>query len=914
MISFKNVSIKNKLILIQIATGVIAVLICCVIFIYNDINAFKESSRKNKYSIAEIVGENAIAPLTFNDKKAAEEILFHFKSNASILNAAIFDKKGVEFATYNKNGEEAFSFEMPDESPALMHRLFEPKFIVSYKIFQDKEFIGTVKLKTEINDFNVIIYNYIKIAIIVLIIGAFSAFIIAVFFQRIISKRLLSLVDKTREVTETANYSIRSTLNGTDEIEVLSDGFNNMLEQIEQREKTLKEINTNLEEKVKERTADLTKIQAILKINEEKYRKIVEETGDAVYSSDYKGYFTYVNPVCKKLTGYMENELLGKHFLEIIAPDWKEKVENFYKEQFENKVKETLFSFPIITKSGERRWVEQNVTQIKEGDFITGQNSIVRDITERKLAEEKAKEYQYFFNNSHDLITITNDSYFEIINPNFQKVLGYTEKELLEHRFLDFIHPDDLSATLQELEKNKNGIETTNFTNRYRKKDGSYLLFEWNITPDILSGKFYASARDITDRKKSEVELIKSNDRFMKIFESSSFGMVLVNLKTNNFQYVNKFFLTKFGYKSEEVIGKTATDIKIIEPESYEKVMSLFKQQGYVYDFEALVRKKNGETFWSNSSLQIIKINDEDFFLSSFFDISERKKAEEELRKANKLTESILENIPNMIFLKDVTDLRFVLFNKAGENLLGAKRDELIGKTNYDLFTKEQADLSTLKDKESLQKGTLIDIPEESISVKNGQYWLHTKKLPIMDEEGKPTYLLGISEDITEQRKIQEEKKILEKKLNQNIQEIKLILENIGEGVIVIDKNSNIILSNHTAEEIIGVNIPVDWSVKFNLFYPDGEITFPAQSLPLLKALKGEQTDELEIIIQDQLSMVRKRVKLNGRPIIDENNYIIAAVATIKDITALADLTEQLHRSEMKYRNQIGFHNDSKKE
>lgn len=154
----------------------------------------------------------------------------------------------------------------------------------------------------------------------------------------------------------------------------------------------IKKLNETLEQRVKKRTEALKKTQATLQLSEEKYRKIVEETGDAVYSSDYKGYFTYVNPVCTKLTGYTENELLGKLFLEIIAPDWKEKVAKFYKEQFDNKVQETTFTFPIITKSGEKKWIEQTVTQLKEGDLITGHNAIVRDITERKKAQENIKQ------------------------------------------------------------------------------------------------------------------------------------------------------------------------------------------------------------------------------------------------------------------------------------------------------------------------------------------------------------------------------------------------------------------------------------------------------------------------------------------------------------------------------------------
>ncbi|HET6555831.1 MAG TPA: CHASE sensor domain-containing protein [Prolixibacteraceae bacterium] len=252
MASIKNISIKKKLILIQVATGTIAVLICCIIFVYNDIITFKKSSVSNNYSIAEIVGENSIAPLEFNDMAAANEILLNFKNNTTILNATLLDKEGKEFAKYDKKGEENYSFPLPSSGTSVpMDSFFEQKFIVTYQIFQDKELIGTVMLRAEITDFNTIVYNYIKTALIVLIVSVLLAFLISNLFQRIITKRLLSLVAKTKEVTETGNYSIRSSVIGTDEIEVLSEGFNTMLDQIEKAEKTLKEINMGLEKRVK---------------------------------------------------------------------------------------------------------------------------------------------------------------------------------------------------------------------------------------------------------------------------------------------------------------------------------------------------------------------------------------------------------------------------------------------------------------------------------------------------------------------------------------------------------------------------------------------------------------------------------------------------------------------------------------
>ncbi|MFN2188224.1 MAG: PAS domain-containing protein, partial [Candidatus Promineifilaceae bacterium] len=95
-------------------------------------------------------------------------------------------------------------------------------------------------------------------------------------------------------------------------------------------------------------------------------------------------------------------------------------------------------------------------------------------------------------------------------------------------------------------------------------------------------------------------------------------------------------------------------------------------------------------------------------------------------------------------------------FNKAGEELLGYKRDQLLGKSDYDFFTKEQAGFFTKMDREVLARGQLYDIPEEPIDTKAGIRLLHTKKIPIFDRNGRPEYLLGVSEDITERKRAEE--------------------------------------------------------------------------------------------------------------------------------------------------------------
>jgi PAS domain S-box-containing protein len=134
-------------------------------------------------------------------------------------------------------------------------------------------------------------------------------------------------------------------------------------------------------------------------------------------------------------------------------------------------------------------------------------------------------------------------------------------------------------------------------------------------------------------------------------------------------------------------------------------------------------------------------------------EIARRGASEEALRSSEGFLDSIVENIPNMIFVKAARELRFERINRAGESLLGVGRHELLGKNDFDFFPRDQAEGFQARDRETLDARTVLDIAEEPIETKLGERWLHTKKVPILDEHGAPTFLLGISEDITERRK-----------------------------------------------------------------------------------------------------------------------------------------------------------------
>ena len=228
------------------------------------------------------------------------------------------------------------------------------------------------------------------------------------------------------------------------------------------------------------------------------------------------------------------------------------------------------------------------------------------------------------------------------------------------------------------------------------------------------------------------------------------------------------------GYRADEIVGQHFSIF--YPPEERDKAkteLDIAVRDGRFEDEGWRVRK-DGTRFWAN--IVLTPVRDEKGALRGFGkvtrDFTERRRAAEELAHAHRFVDSVLEAIPAMVFVKQASDLTFVRLNKAGEELLGVARGELVGKSDHDLFPKDEADFFVQKDREVLARGELVTIEEEPLHSKSGLRWLHTKKIPIVDDQGRPIYLLGISLDITEARHAKERVEQLNRRLAEQNDEL----------------------------------------------------------------------------------------------------------------------------------------------
>jgi len=267
----------------------------------------------------------------------------------------------------------------------------------------------------------------------------------------------------------------------------------------------------------------------------------------------------------------------------------------------------------------------------------TNENTVsvlVRDITNQRLTEQKivklSDEYNHVFNYSISLNAIAGfDGYFKRINPVWEKTLGFTLQELQDKPFIHFVHPDDLSTTIQATATLAQGNNISTFENRYRCKDGSYRWLLWTSSSDVQNQRIYASAIDITRRKNNEEHIGKVEDENKYIFQNSITLSIIADLD-GKFKKVNPTIQQILGWSDSDFIGKTALDF--LHPDSIQetkRTMALQAKGVSVLTHENRFRCKDGSYRWLLwSSYADMKRG---LLYGTAIDITERKKTEEAL-------------------------------------------------------------------------------------------------------------------------------------------------------------------------------------------------------------------------------------------------------------------------------------------
>jgi PAS domain S-box-containing protein len=381
-----------------------------------------------------------------------------------------------------------------------------------------------------------------------------------------------------------------------------------------------------------------------------------------------------------------------------------------------------------------------------------------------------------FMNLSIDMFcTAGFDGYFKSLNPSWEKVLGFTTVELMAKPYLEFIHREDHPATVAEAGRLQNREETVAFENRYLCKDGSYKWMLWNAVSVPEQQLIYAVARDITERKRVEVALRDSEERFRNLINSVRDYAIFMLDPAGNVASWNEGAKRIKGYEVDEIVGRHFACFYSPEDVQGGKPARELQQavQYGSYQEEGWRVRKDGSRFWAD--VLITALRDENGKLRGFSkvtrDITEHKRSKQMLQESEERHRKLFDNNPHPTWVYDRETLRFLAVNAAAVRKYGYSSREFSAMTIKDIRPPEDVP-ALLKEVSDVREGS------EKVSI-----WRHCRKDgSIIDVEitsyslnfsGRPAEVI-VAVDVTQRKRDEEDKRKFTERLAATNQELDL--------------------------------------------------------------------------------------------------------------------------------------------
>ncbi len=241
-----RLTLAGKLVLTMMAASSASLLVACVLFLSYDVITIRRSMAEHLDGLAEITGANVAAALTYNDPKSADLVLHALQAEPHIIAARIYDSRGQAFASYHRvpSGPAA---QLPELVPAIGRRSEGDRATECNPILFDGESIGSAYLVSDLQEIEGRMRRFLAFVLILLAASSAAAFLVAVLLKRFISRPILDLVETTRKISREKNFGVRARKYAADEVGLLSDGFNEMLAEIEVAESALRSAHSESE-------------------------------------------------------------------------------------------------------------------------------------------------------------------------------------------------------------------------------------------------------------------------------------------------------------------------------------------------------------------------------------------------------------------------------------------------------------------------------------------------------------------------------------------------------------------------------------------------------------------------------------------------------------------------------------------
>jgi PAS domain S-box-containing protein len=515
-------------------------------------------------------------------------------------------------------------------------------------------------------------------------------------------------------------------------------------------------------EKLRTEMAEREWAEAALRRSEDKFRRLVENLRReyVFYAHGPDGVFTYVSPSVKEVLGYSPEEFLT-HYSQYLTdnPINQEVVEHTNLSL--QGLQQPPYEAEIFHRDGGRHTLEVLEFPVLDAEGrVIAVEGLAHDVTASKQAVDALRQSEEKY---RALIEATATGYLILdetgtvldANAEYVRLAGcQTLEEIKGRQVSEWTAPHDRERNRQELENCLTRGFVDDFEVDYIDQAGRVTPIEVNARVVSTPGgrQVLSLCRDISARKRMEEALRQSEATYRSIFNAISDPVLLIDVETGDVVDVNSRAATLLEYRPGD--ARALRDVQDTKAPPY----AAADWMGWIrractegpQTFEWLARKKSGELFWAEAHLERAQIAGHSRVLALVHDISARKQVEEALRQSEESYRRLAEASPDIIFSIN-RDLTVRYTNERGAQMLGLTLDQIVGRPESDLFPPELSARHTASLRKVFETGTpmVVDQPDHKV-------FLETRLVPIKDEAGKVTSVLGISRDITERKRTEE--------------------------------------------------------------------------------------------------------------------------------------------------------------
>jgi PAS domain S-box-containing protein len=631
---------------------------------------------------------------------------------------------------------------------------------------------------------------------------------------------------------------------------------------------------------------------------EDRFQALIRNLTDMIVIVDDKGLVSYESPSWAKTIGYPEGHFVGQSPFPFIHPDDLPAALKDFADTVQNVIDGIPTPFRFRRADGAWAYLEALASNMMAHPAIRGIIITVRDVTERIRAQEALREseekYRMLINASRDVIyTVSPDLTVQSCSPSVKLALGYKPEELIGKKALklNLIQPDERDRMAVEINAILAGENAGPTIYTMIAKNGSPRIAEIVSTPLVRNGTvigFTGIARDVTEKKKIQDELRRSEEKYRSIIETMDSGYYEVDLK-GTMTFFNPALMAFLGYEKAELTGLQYS--AFMDEEESRRVFQIFNK---VYrtgmpsgDFYWRFIRKNKEKAYSAASAYPVR-NDRGTiigFSGTVRDITVLKDIEVALREREETFRALAENSPDVIMRFD-RDHRHLYVNPAAGRQTGIPPEAYVGKTHQDLGFPD--DLVITCD-EAINEVFGTGQPHRIEFMLSDRVWIDWLLVPEFDLQGEVKAVLASARDITGHKKSEDTLRESERRLAN-------IIDFLPDATFVVDKEGRVITWNRSMEEMAGV--------KSEEMIGKGDyehaIPFYGEKRPILVDLALTPDEEIE---RKYLCISREGDRIFGEfcmpnlkgretflwgtaaPLRDSEGRVVGAIESIRDIT-----------------------------